>query len=232
MSDRMTPMPFGKLMEWILAEHERGSIFGIRKLFTADPERDIYNLWKEAGDALWACGWASHPAGPEYRGGLCGRRPVFRAEDVQKIDGEDLPVAKPCIKADDECYNCEWSTELYVPQAFDEYVKAWFACHFLAKEYGLGAADGFQFNMSVGYDLEGIKLEKIDRFIEGMKDASQMPIFKECRQWLADHAERFSILRGRTRRLCPRGLRTAPHSLRFTDVRPRRLSALPGIFWR
>ena len=34
----------------------------------------------------------------------------------------------------DECYNCEWSTELYVPQAFAEYVKAWFACKLLAKE--------------------------------------------------------------------------------------------------
>ena len=29
--------------------------------------------------------------------------------------------------AEDECYNCEWSTELYVPQAYEEYVKAWFA---------------------------------------------------------------------------------------------------------
>ena len=52
----------------------------------------------------------------------------FELKTVQKLDGEDLPVNKPCIKADDECYNCEWSTELYVPQAFDEYVKAWFAC--------------------------------------------------------------------------------------------------------
>ena len=98
---------------------------------------------------------------------------------------------KPCIKADDECYNCEWSTELYVPQAFDEYVKAWFACQVVAKEYGLGAMDGFQFNMSVGYDLEGIKLEKIDKFIEGMKDASETAIFKECRQWLLDNADLF-----------------------------------------
>ena len=61
----------------------------------------------------------------------------------------------------------------------------------LAKEYGLGAMDGFQFNMSVGYDLEGIKLEKIDKFIEGMKDASETPVFKECRQWLLDNADLF-----------------------------------------
>ena len=115
----------------------------------------------------------------------------FELKTVQKLDGEDLPVSKPCIKADDECYNCEWSTELYVPQAFDEYVKAWFACKVLAREYGLGSPDGFQFNMSVGYDLDGIKTEKIDRFIEGMKDASETAVFKECRQWLLDNLDRF-----------------------------------------
>ena len=81
-----------------------------------------------------------------------------------------------------------------MPQAFDEYVKAWFACKVLAKEYGLGGMDGFQFNMSVGYDLEGIKTEKIDRFIEGMKDASETPIFKECRQWLLENLDRFENL--------------------------------------
>ena len=81
-----------------------------------------------------------------------------------------------------------------MPQAYDEYIKAWFACKVLAREYGLGSMDGFQFNMSVGYDLEGIKTEKIDRFIEGMKDASEAPIFAECRQWLLDNLDRFENL--------------------------------------
>ena len=78
---------------------------------------------------------------------------------MQVMDGEELSkcVSKPCITAADECYNCEWSTELYVPQAFAEYVKAWFACKLLAKELELGDPDGFVFNMSVGYDLKGIQ---------------------------------------------------------------------------
>jgi multidrug efflux pump len=37
--------------------------------------------------------------------------------------------------------------------------------------------------MSVGYDLKGIQSEKIDRFIEGLKNASSLPIFAECREW-------------------------------------------------
>ena len=36
------------------------------------------------------------------------------------------------------------------------------------------------FNMSVGYDLKGIQSPKVDAFIEGMKDASDTDIFKEC----------------------------------------------------
>ena len=74
----------------------------------------------------------------------------FELKTVQIMDGDELAacVNKPCIKADDEAYNCEWSTELYVPQAQDEYIKAWFLLSFMAKEYGLGSMDGFQFNIS------------------------------------------------------------------------------------
>lgn len=109
------------------------------------------------------------------------------------MDGAELAacVNKPCIKADDECYNCEWSTELYVPQAQDEYIKAWFLLSFMAKEYGLGSMDGFQFNISVGYDLAGIRSEKINTFIENMKNAADTPAFKECKAVLLAHAEEF-----------------------------------------
>ena len=39
MSDIMTPIPFGKLMNWILEEHKKGSVFGIKKPFIADSEK-------------------------------------------------------------------------------------------------------------------------------------------------------------------------------------------------
>ena len=191
MSDRMTPIPFGNLMNWILKEHKKGAIFGVRRPFVADPSH-TYEVFGRKLETPFgpAAGPHTQLAQNIVASYVAGSR-FFELKTVQKLDGEDLPVNKPCIKADDECYNCEWSTELYVPQAFDEYVKAWFACQVVAKEYGLGAMDGFQFNMSVGYDLEGIKLEKIDKFIEGMKDASETPVFKECRQWLLDNADLF-----------------------------------------
>ncbi|NRT27700.1 hypothetical protein B0I68_001305 [Clostridium beijerinckii] len=56
---------------------------------------------------------------------LTGSR-FIELKTVQVIDGEDITVSKPCINAQDEGYNVEWSTELKVSEAFDEYVKAWF----------------------------------------------------------------------------------------------------------
>ena len=55
----------------------------------------------------------------------------------------------------------------------------------------LGAPDGFVFNMSVGYDLEGIKSPKVDAYIEGMKDASGSAVWAECREWALANLDRF-----------------------------------------
>lgn len=190
----MTPIPFSNLMEWILEEHKKGTVFGVARPFTAEksPVRKIFGRKLETpfGPAAGPhTQLAQNIAAAYYSGSR-----FFELKTVQVIDGEDLPVAKPCIRADDECYNVEWSTELRVPQAFDEYVKAWFLCRVMAREFGLGDMDGFQFNMSVGYDLKGIQTEKVDRFIEGMRDASQTPIFQECRDWLLANVNRFEKL--------------------------------------
>ena len=190
----MTPIPFSNLMEWILEEHKKGTVFGVARPFTAEksPVRKIFGRKLETpfGPAAGPhTQLAQNIAAAYYSGSR-----FFELKTVQVIDGEDLPVAKPCIRADDECYNVEWSTELRVPEAFDEYVKAWFSCRVMAREFGLGDMDGFQFNMSVGYDLKGIQTEKVDRFIEGMRDASQTPIFQECRDWLLANVNRFEKL--------------------------------------
>lgn len=40
MSDIMTPIPFGNLMNWILKEHEKGAIFGVKRPFVADKAKN------------------------------------------------------------------------------------------------------------------------------------------------------------------------------------------------
>ena len=194
MSDIMRPIPFSSLMDWVLTEHEtQGSIFGVRKMVTANKEGAL-PIFDEKIETPFgpAAGPNTQLAQNIIAAYVAGSR-FFELKTVQVMDGEELSacVNKPCITAADECYNCEWSTELEVPQAYAEYVKAWFACHLIAQEYGLGAPDGFVFNMSVGYDLEGIKSPKVDAYIEGMKDASGSEVWAECRAWALANLDRF-----------------------------------------
>ncbi len=194
MSDVMTCMSFGQLLHWILTEHETsGSVFGVRRPYVAKPEnaQKIFDRKLETPVGP-AAGPNSQLAQNIVAAYYAGSR-FFELKTVQIMDGAELAacVNKPCIKADDECYNCEWSTELYVPEAQEEYIKAWFLLSFLAKEYGLGSMDGFQFNISVGYDLAGIQSEKINTFIENMKDASHTETFRECREVLLAHVGEF-----------------------------------------
>ena len=193
MSDIMRPIPFAQLMDWILTENaEKGSIFGIRKIVRHEGGAEPIFAEKIETPFGPAAGPNSQLTQNIVASYVAGAR-FFELKTVQVMDGEELSrcVAKPCIVAEDECYNCEWSTELEVPQAMSEYIKAWWACKLLARELGLGDPDGFVFNMSVGYDLEGIKSPKVDAYIEGMKDASGTAVWAECRDWALANLGRF-----------------------------------------
>ena len=194
MSDIMTCMPFGQLMDWVLQEKKgQDTVFGVHRPYTADPKNDMTiftrNLVTPVGPAAGPHTQLAQNIIASY---YAGAR-FFELKTVQKMDGAELSacVNKPCILADDEGYNCEWSTELTVPDAMGEYIKAWFILHVIAKEFGLGAQDGFQFNISVGYDLAGIKGDKVNTFIDGMMEAKDTVIFQECRKWLLDNADKF-----------------------------------------
>ena len=85
------------------------------------------------------------------------------------MDGDEAVkcVAKPCITAEDECYNCEWSTELYVPPGFCRVCEGLGSPASCWPRSTARDPDGFVFNMSVGYDLAGIQSE--DRQITSMR---------------------------------------------------------------
>lgn len=195
MSERMTPIPFKKLLTIVLEEYAKdGTIFGIRDLYKASSR----SLPLFGGNIETPFGPAAGPhtqLSQNLIAGYAAGARFFELKTVQKMDGDDLAacISRPCIYSKDEGYNCEWSTELYVPQAFTEYVNAYVIIKILAKKLGLGDPDGFAFNMSVGYDLAGIKTEKINTFIDGMIDASASPAFtealKEAAEVLPDMAE-------------------------------------------
>ncbi|MCK7522931.1 MAG: hypothetical protein MZV64_37270 [Ignavibacteriales bacterium] len=105
---------------------------------------------------------------------LAGGR-FFELKTVQIKD--DLQIDKPCIDAQDECYNVEWSQELKLEESFDEYLKAWMILHLLKQLLypESNSPRGFIFNMSVGYNLEGIKSQRMQTFIDSLIDASKNP---------------------------------------------------------
>ena len=194
MSEVMTPMSFEQLVEWVLQEKKkRGTVFGQHHAYRADGRHNRTMFGRTLETPIGpAAGPHTQMTQNIVAAYYAGSR-FFELKTVQIMDGEELAacINRPCIKADDEGYNCEWSTELTVPQAMEEYIKAWFLLKVIAKEFGLGDMNGFQFNVSVGYDLAGIQSPKVDTFLNSMKHAEDTEIFKHCKAYLLEHADWF-----------------------------------------
>ncbi len=196
MGDIMRLISFENMVNWIFSEYEaRGRVFGIQKeKFYVNKSNTSCEIFGEKISSVLgpAAGPNSQLAQNIVASYLAGAR-VIELKTVQKMDGEELRacVPKPCINATDECYNTEWSTELTVEEALDEYIKAHFLISVFAKELGLANEKDFIFNMSVGYDYEGITLPKIDNYIETMKDCKNSPIYKEIMEVLTKNLSKF-----------------------------------------
>ena len=174
MADLMRPIPFSELLARISGEfRNHDSIFSIHKdQFYKDNGKKKVKVFSET---------ASTPMGPAagphtqlsqniVASYLVGAR-FIELKTVQIMD--HLEIAKPCIDARDEGYNVEWSTEYTLEKAYDEYLKAWIALHIIesAAENKVIEKPSFIFNMSCGYNLEGIKQEKMQIFIDSMIDS-------------------------------------------------------------
>ncbi len=195
MSDRMIPLTFRELLYWVFGEKEKNkSIFGLRHFYKHDNTR--VNILD--GKVEIPCGPAAGPhsqLAPNLIAAYVAGARFFELKTVQTLDGENLPVSKPCIWAGDECYNVEWSTELRVHEAMKEYINAHIILQIISREFELGEPDGFIFNISVGYTLEGIKSKKINDFLDGMIDASHTKAWQEAMAVLEDSMELFSVFK-------------------------------------
>lgn len=192
MSDRMQTLELGDVLNWMLREYRQDqSIWNLprQKFFRPSRDKSVKIFGRSCEIPLGpAAGPHTQLAQNIVTAYLAGAR-FFELKTVQILD--QLAIDKPCIDASDEGYNTEWSTELTVRQAFAEYVKAWFIIHFLHELLHLSGntLPGIVFNMSVGYDLNGIKSEKINSFIESLKRAGQNEFFLRCRQILKNFIE-------------------------------------------
>ncbi|MGI6110421.1 MAG: putative selenate reductase subunit YgfK, partial [Eubacteriaceae bacterium] len=139
MSEYMRGIPFPNLVNWIQTEYKNnGSIFGMRNIYKNPKGKDdVLSIFDEKIETPFGPAAGPHnQLAQNIITAYAGGARFFELKTVQTLDGKDLPVAKPCITAGDECYNCEWSTELTVPEALDEYLKAWYILKLISREYG------------------------------------------------------------------------------------------------
>jgi putative selenate reductase len=195
MSDTMRGQPFDRLISWVLTElATNDSIFGIHRALFFTPKEDAsYTTPDLFGNYLAtpigpAAGPHTQLAQNIVSAWLSGGR-FIELKTVQIMD--ELEIPRPCIDLADEGYNVEWSQELKLEQSADEYIKAWVLIHILRRILGFeGLPFGTIFNMSVGYDLAGIKSEPMQRFMDTLEDASKE--LEEVREILRARFPEFS----------------------------------------
>ncbi|MBK8595364.1 MAG: putative selenate reductase subunit YgfK [Holophagales bacterium] len=172
MEKAFRPIPLKLLARWVFGELDsRDTVLGIPKGSFARPDprfRSTVLGQSLAAPLGVAAGPHSQLAQNIVASWLCGAR-FIELKTVQVLD--ELEVSRPCIDAADETYNCEWSQELKLEQSFDEYLKAWVLIHALARKLEL-PEPGTLFAMSVGYNLEGIRSPRVQRFIASIRDAA------------------------------------------------------------
>ena len=174
MSDKFSPIPLPRLLTLVLSGIRNNRIPGIPgSLFFRPKVTDPFRM-KRYGKVLETP--VGIAAGPHTQlalnivaAWLCGAR-YIELKTVQTLD--ELEVSKPCIDMQDEGYNCEWSQELKIGQSFDEYLNAWILIHILHRELGFEGPPGMIFNMSVGYNMEGILRDNVQWFFDRMQDCS------------------------------------------------------------
>lgn len=171
----LVPIPFGVLVTRLFRELEHK-----RAAFDLPAQR--FAQRHPAHDLSVVCHGhrASSPLGPAagphtqmaqniVLSWLAGGR-VIELKTVQIKD--DLEIPRPCIDVQTVGFNVEWSQELTLAQSLEEYVKGAMLIEML-KASGHAADFGDTvFDMSVGYDLAGIRSEKMRAFMAGLRDAT------------------------------------------------------------
>ncbi len=205
------PVPLRVLLR--RAHHE----FRRRRALFDLPERAFRRRAPATGPALdlsvpCAGARAANPIGPAAGphtqlaqnialGWLAGAR-IFELKTIQANDR--LSLSRPCIDMATIGYNTEWSQELTLEESLREYVKGAMLIEILGasgvlegdRDSGFGTRDSsvtlpdpFVFDVSVGYDLEGIRSRPVVGWLESMRDAGA--IVDELRRELPDEFARF-----------------------------------------
>ncbi len=178
MSDRFSLLSIDRLLQMILLQYDKtGCVFGIpQELFFKPHFSDQFRIKRFDQILETPIGVA---AGPHTQlsqnivaSWLTGAR-FIELKTIQTLD--ELEISKPCIDMQDEGYNCEWSQELKVKESFHQYLDAWIIIHVLKDKFKFNGSNdpGFIFNMSIGYNYEGILKDNVQWFLSSMMDAPE-----------------------------------------------------------
>jgi len=131
-TDNFSIIEIQRLYQIITGDYStRKEIFGIpEKLFFKPSKNNKFRIQRYGKTLETSIGVAAGPhtqmAQNIIAAWLCGAR-YIELKTVQTLD--EIHVSKPCIDMQDEGYNCEWSQELKIQEAYDEYLKAWIIIH-------------------------------------------------------------------------------------------------------
>ncbi len=177
MSDKFFNIPIERLWKHIIEEEKSGQIFGIsRELFFTPHPQDPFKMQRYGETLQTPLGVAAGPhtqlAQNIISAWLTGAR-YIELKTIQTLD--ELSVSKPCIYAQDEGYNCEWSQELLIQQSFNQYLDAWILLHALQHKLHPHNQEerGFIFNISIGYNFQGIQNANVQSFLDQMENCKQ-----------------------------------------------------------
>lgn len=179
MSDRFSIIPFDRLLKIILNQLDnKKAFFSLPEEMFFKPDntnpfrKKVYGQLLETPFGV-AAGPHTQLAQNIVAAWLAGAR-FIELKTIQTLD--ELEVSKPCIDMQDEGYNCEWSQELKIRQSFDQYLNAWIIIHILRDKFQWYQDQkndlGTIFNMSVGYDYNGILNDNVQWYFDKMADAS------------------------------------------------------------
>ncbi len=198
----LAPIPFPDLVRRMRREVEvSGAIFDlpVAKWWIPDPELDFSanHFERRAATPVGpAAGPHTQLAQNIVLSWLAGSR-IIELKTVQINDRLEIP--RPCIHVPNVGYNVEWSQELLVDQSLLEYAKACYLIEILKATRGFGAFPegseaGFDviYDISVGYDLEGIRSPKVTGFIRGLQNPA--PAFDALRRELTGGLAEFRDL--------------------------------------
>ena len=175
----LVPAPFPHLLRRMLREAERE-----QKVFDLPARR----FWRGSDDldtsvvvhghrAASPVGPAAGPHGQMAQNVLLSWLAGGRFIELKTVQVNDrLSIPRPCIDMETVGYNVEWSQELRLAESLREYVKGSMLIDVARAEGLLGrpddpSRDDTILDLSVGYDLAGVRSPAVRSWIASMKDA-------------------------------------------------------------